>query len=978
MKHAQRSWLVWAIVFLPLIVWGNDWPDSRAMQNLTRVTGLASLDDSPFNTWEVLASSDYESPVLAIGAPVDAGRHADEALQTVLKAADCRGDFEFLVTTPVKNFSRTFYREVRAGKPVIGGRADLVFDSNGRMSRWSLRVHDRWPTVDNHSLTLPAAVAALATVCEPAAWQAETNKCWEAWFPDPNLRILQPVWWIRIAGDRPHQRWEGLVDALSGTVIHHWPGIATDVVSGTVRGPYWPEYLRDTPQIGVHPFETVSVNGSNVLTNGSGEFSREAGITANLTAQLYGPYVSVENDAGPYGSLSQTLHTPFAPLPWNWTTNNATAPELNLFYHTSFIHQWYKNLDPLFTDLDYPVPAVANYGYNYDNAFWNGYGTYYGSGGQYSNFAMFSDIIYHEYTHGVTSGIYGYHPLPYTGESGALNEAWSDYIGCSINDDPYEAEYILMNMFGSYFRNLDNDLVFPRDWYGEVHEDSRFISASLWEIREAVGAEIADSLAHYSRYGYKDNFFDYLIAVLETDDNDNNLTNGTPHASAIAYAFGRHGIGSGNQLHLEIQNLAYYADSTGSSVGDGDRYFEPGETIELRFELENVAPAYLPPALNVQIAALTNDTVLIINNGIQTIDSIFTGQTHTIIPILLSVRPNSPDYWTTVEIVITANGSDTQIRYPINLMIGTSRVLIVEDDPHTDLERFIPDALKMRQRIYERVELAPDQSLPAELLPDPGIVIWLSGDEDSTFLTQQDFTLLQDYLASGNRVVFSGQYIGDALENTAFARDVLHVEIDSGYVHNYTIMATAAPLIPNEWFAVTGGGGAGNQHQQTAITPLGTSREIARYHYDGNGAIAAVECADGKCLLFGFGLEAISGLGIGSTDLPTLFDRVYAWAEDLLVSEPMPPSAAVPTEWSVGPAYPNPFNGATTISYSIPAGRSGELLIYDVLGRMVDRISLVRAAGTISWHPQTASGIYFAQARWKDGQTQPIRLLLLK
>jgi hypothetical protein len=978
MQHAHRSWLVWAIVLLPLAVWGNDWPDSRALGELTRVTASASLNNSPFSVWEVLTSTAYESPVLAYGAPVNAGRNADEALQTVLNAANCRSDFEFFGSQSVKNLSRTFYLEMRSGKPVIGGRADLVFADDGRLSRWSLRAHDQWPTVDYHSLNMTTAAAALAAVCEPAAWRADEKQCWEAWFPDPDNRVLRPVWWVRISGEQPHQKQEGLVDALSGAVIRHWPGIATDVISGAIRGPYWPEFLRDAPQIGVHPYEAVSVNGYSVLTNLQGAFSREAGTTANLFAQLNGTYVSVENDAGAFGSLSQTVTAPFSVLTWDWTTGNATAAELNLFYHTSFIHQWYKVLDPSFNGLDYPVPAVANYGDGYDNAFWDGYGTYYGSGGQYSNFGMFSDVIYHEYTHGVTSRIYGNYPLPYIDESGAMNEAWSDYIGCSINNDPYEAEYILLNMFSSYFRNLDNDLVYPQDWYGEVHYDSRFVSGALWDIRAVVGAEITDSLAHFSRYAYTDNFADYFIAVLETDDNDNNLANGTPHGSLIAYAFGRHGIGPGNQPEFVVGNLAYCADGSGSSVGDGDRYYEPGETIEFRFDVANNAPLYVPSAQGVQISLLVNDTVLVIQYGSQSIDSLASGQTHTVVPILLTIPPGSSDYWLTAEIYITANGGDAQFHYPINLMIGTPHVLIVEDDPTSEVEHFIPDALKARQRIFERVELAQNESLAGNLLPDSGLVIWLSGDEDGSILTPQDITLLQNYMAAGGRVVLSGQYIGDPLEGTAFAHDVLHVAIDTGYVFSRAVLATAAPLVPNEWYVISGGNGAGNQREQTAITPLDSSREIARYNQTGSGAIAAVECANGKCLLLGFGIEAISGMGTESTDLPTFFDRVYAWKAGLSASDPNPPIAVMPAEWSLGPAYPNPFNGATTISYIIPVGQTGELIVFDVLGREVDHLALAQSSGTIAWRPQAASGIYFAQARWNNGQTDPIRLLLLK
>jgi hypothetical protein len=947
------------------------------MQDLTRVPAAVALAGTLFAHWTVFAGDALDQPVLAFGSPVAGPGTPDETLQAVKAAAHCTSDFELIGTFPAKNLRRFFYREMRAGLPVISGRADLVFLSNGKLSRWSLCAHDRWPTVDGHYLDLSTAAAALSVFREPASWLPDADASFKAWYPDGDRHLLRPVWWVRIHADRPDQLWEGVVDAVSGEVILDWPGIVTDVISGVVNGPYWPMYLRDHPQIAAHPFETVSVNSANITTDSAGHFAREAGANANLQTWLRGPYVQVENDDSANGQLSLTVPAPFAPLAWNWTTQNATSPELNLFHHTVFIHQWYKDLDPAFTGLDYPVPAVANYGDNYDNAFWNGYGTYYGSGGQYSNFGMFSDVIYHEYTHGVTHGIYPPGMLPYIGESGALNEAWSDYIACTVNGDPYMGEYISGNLFNSYFRNLENNLIFPADWYGEVHEDSRFVSAALWEIRAALGAAMADSLAHFSRYALAEDFIGYLQAVLETDDDDGDLSNGTPHGATIYHAFGRHGIGPGDQPRLEIQNLTYRADGSGGSVGDGDRFFEAGETIELRFDLANTSILFPPPASDVQISILSDDPTLTIDHGSQSLALLPAGQDCSITPVLIHIGA-SAGHWSVVQINIVANGGDVRLDQTLEFSVGTPQVLIVEDDPVTDVERFIPTALKMRDRIYDRVALDEGQSLPPELLPSSGLVVWLSGNASGSILTVQDRLTLQNYMAAGNRVLLSGQNITDGLAGSAFLRDVLQAEIDLDSLLSFAVCATASPLIPEEWFIISGGEGAGNQHEETSFVPIGSSREIARFYRSGSGPVAALECAGGQALLFGFGIEAVTATAHGSTDLPTFFDRVYAWAGDVLESPPQAPASLPPSLWTLGPAYPNPFNGTTLISYAIPQGHAGELVIFDLLGRAVASLPLTAAMGTVSWSPQSASGVYFALARWQGGQTAPIRLQLLK
>ncbi|MBL7026221.1 MAG: T9SS type A sorting domain-containing protein, partial [Candidatus Marinimicrobia bacterium] len=57
--------------------------------------------------------------------------------------------------------------------------------------------------------------------------------------------------------------------------------------------------------------------------------------------------------------------------------------------------------------------------------------------------------------------------------------------------------------------------------------------------------------------------------------------------------------------------------------------------------------------------------------------------------------------------------------------------------------------------------------------------------------------------------------------------------------------------------------------------------------------------------------------------------------------------------------YPNPFNPSTTITYSLPEAGEVELLIYDLQGRMVDKLfSGPQSAGThdILWNGVNQNG----------------------
>jgi Zn-dependent metalloprotease len=77
------------------------------------------------------------------------------------------------------------------------------------------------------------------------------------------------------------------------------------------------------------------------------------------------------------------------------------------------------------------LDATVHYGRNYDNAFWNGQQMVYGDGDGriFRRFTVALDVIAHELTHGL---IQYEANLEYRGQSGALNESFSDIFGSLV------------------------------------------------------------------------------------------------------------------------------------------------------------------------------------------------------------------------------------------------------------------------------------------------------------------------------------------------------------------------------------------------------------------------------------------------------------------------------------------------------------------------------------------------------------------
>ena len=73
----------------------------------------------------------------------------------------------------------------------------------------------------------------------------------------------------------------------------------------------------------------------------------------------------------------------------------------------------------------------------------------------------------------------------------------------------------------------------------------------------------------------------------------------------------------------------------------------------------------------------------------------------------------------------------------------------------------------------------------------------------------------------------------------------------------------------------------------------------------------------------------------------------------------------MPVDVTLEPAYPNPFNPSTSLSYQVPSDSNVELSIFDINGRLVE--TLVHSkhdAGNynVVWNASNiSSGVYFVK-----------------
>ncbi|WP_448566163.1 M4 family metallopeptidase [Thalassotalea ganghwensis] len=105
--------------------------------------------------------------------------------------------------------------------------------------------------------------------------------------------------------------------------------------------------------------------------------------------------------------------------------NGAYSPANDAHYFGNVIfnmfQDWYNT-----APLSFQLQMRVHYGRNYENAFWNGTAMTFGDGGSTFYPLVSLDVSAHEVSHGVTEQNSG---LQYSGQSGGINEAFSDMAG---------------------------------------------------------------------------------------------------------------------------------------------------------------------------------------------------------------------------------------------------------------------------------------------------------------------------------------------------------------------------------------------------------------------------------------------------------------------------------------------------------------------------------------------------------------------
>lgn len=207
--------------------------------------------------------------------------------------------------------------------------------------------------------------------------------------------------------------------------------------------------------------------------------------------------------------------------------------------HFHVVWDWLGARWPSHAWLASRVPADVENAGGTCNAYYTG-GTltfFPGASGACNDLGRIADVVYHEVGHGIHEYI-----LAAGTFASDVSEGSADYISATINDD---AE-ISPNAYpsGAAIREIATDKRYPDDVTGEPHNDGLVWASFLWNLREDWGDEATDAL-FLGALEQGPTLTDLYEAVVVADDDDGDLTNGTPNGCDLMDRLAEHGLGPG-------------------------------------------------------------------------------------------------------------------------------------------------------------------------------------------------------------------------------------------------------------------------------------------------------------------------------------------------------------------------------------------------------------------------------------------------
>lgn len=469
------------------------------------------------------------------------------------------------------------YYQVHNGMKVLGSRLVIKLTHNGEVIMFGTDVYrnielEGEAQIDVQSIA-PNALEGLSGITI-----SDINLDDEVFIlpvPRSGIYSFHPVYEIVINGTHSNTpvKLRALIDANDGKLwyrtneVKHIEGCDHSVPGNKINA------LNSTPPVQV----SGSIVGTGYLSGPTGE----QGILSmpNLALNIGGEQVYTDDlgffqsdDNGPVsmsGSLAglwTRIYSNGSTPNFSTTLSNGGGNDFNVdgftnirqrsaYHHVNQIHDYVNEVLPGFDGMDFQLPTnidLFDPEGNFCNAFYDGSSiNFYQVGNGCNPTSIIADVVYHEYGHGINDNFYSDNGSFF--QNGAMNEGYADFWALSLQEsDKLAIGFYIDN--DDPLRRYDQDpMVFPENIVGQVHNDGEIICGAWitthyllggdWNLTRTLFSEAFVGLQAAESNGNEGvAFTNVLIDVLQADDDDNDITNGTPNGDEIIEGFAVHGI----------------------------------------------------------------------------------------------------------------------------------------------------------------------------------------------------------------------------------------------------------------------------------------------------------------------------------------------------------------------------------------------------------------------------------------------------
>ena len=352
-----------------------------------------------------------------------------------------------------------------------------------------------------------------------------------------------------------HQRILYVVDAATNKILFQEDQVRNADINVTVRGNCTTGTAADACNNEVPtalPYPRITAGGVTYYGDINGNITVPNAASANIsitsTMLTAGRYFNV-NDVAATTESSITQSSTGGALDFlhnSANTDESDRAEVNAYLQANKVRDYLLAYNPTFPTIANQVSWPINVQVTGTcNAFYDGASiNFYPAGGGCNNTA-FGPVVHHEY---------GHHIVQMAGSGqGAYGEGYGDVMGVLVTDESLLA--VGFQVCSTGIRNANNTVQYSATGCSsagtEIHACGTLLSGCVWSVRTNLLASdpltyraLVSNLAIDSVLLHTGTTIagDITIDFLTLDDNDADITNGTPHYNQINSGFSAHGL----------------------------------------------------------------------------------------------------------------------------------------------------------------------------------------------------------------------------------------------------------------------------------------------------------------------------------------------------------------------------------------------------------------------------------------------------